>query len=401
MRRTILILASLVGSVQAQTVSWGKAAPLREIPDTIALRYPSVVISDDTTFVAGNHFPSDVDRVAARRRLVIARSPGGMLPIPNGAFDFAFPHLARDRRGLLHLVWAEFADSSGSLMAWMTPPATLWHSKYANGRWSSPKKIFTGRMTWSGDGRSMTTDSTGNVHIAFPALLPGGPFAVVYIRIDSSGPVAEQHLSPGAGYASITALTRDSLLIAYSTSDSLTPKGGSSIFVRVSSDGGRSWAPSTAIVRSDHRNGSAPLVERTLTGLDAFWVESSRSSDGRSVLRRFSTRTTTGPWTEIAPAYAIEGAPVRVVSAGVVCRSYAAIIETLNGSPNDASIRLVAVAVRNGRSSATRLFQDLDGAMAVGIGADRGQIRVIFAGIRHGELRAFPATATGRACQTM
>jgi hypothetical protein len=39
--------------------------------------------------------------------------------------------------------------------------------------------------------------------------------------------------------------------------------------------------------------------------------------------------------------------------------------------------------------------------MAVGIGADRDRFRLIFAAIRHGEQRAIPATATGRACRTM
>ena len=402
MRRAFLILFCVAADVEAQGVTWGKMSPVREIPDTIALRYPAVVVSGDTTIVAANHFPNDLDRVAGRRRLVIARSPGGMLPIPNGSFDFAFPHLARDARGTLHLVWAEFADSSGSLTAWMTPPTSLWHSVLRNGRWSMPRKIFAGRrLSWTGDGRSMVSDAAGNIHIAAPALPATGQFAVVHLRVDSAGTVTEQDLAPGAAYASITHLSGDSLLIAFSTSDSETPKGGSSILVRTSADGGRSWTSPSVIDRSDHHTGSAPLVERTSNGLEAFWVEPSRSSKGGSAVRRFSARSSAGKWTAIEPEYAIEGAAVRVVSSGAVCGSYAAILETLNGSPNDPAIRLIGLAVYNGRLAATPLFPDLEGAMAVGIGADRDGFRLIFAAIRHGEQRAIPATATGRACRTM
>ena len=402
MRRAFFILFCVAGGIEAQGVSWGKMSPLREMPDTIALRYPTVVVSGDTMIVAGNHFPSDLDRIASRRRLVIARSPGGMLPIPDGSFDFAFPHLARDARGALHLVWAEFPDSSGSLTAWMTPPTSLWHSVLRDGRWSTPRKIFAGRrLSWTGDGRSIVTDGAGNIHIAAPALPATGQFAVVYLRIDSVGSVTERDFAPGAAYASITRLRGDSLLIAFSTSDSQTPNGGSSILLRASPDGGRSWTSPAVIDRSDHRSGSAPLVERTSVGLEAFWVEPSRSSKGGSVLRRFAARSAAAKWTEIEPAYAIEGAAVRVVSSGTVCGSYAAILETLNGTPNDPIIRLIAVTVRNDRFAAAPLFQDLDGAMAVGIGADRDGFRLIFAAIRHGEQRAIPATATGRACRTM
>ena len=401
MRRAFLVLVCLVESVHAQTVTWGDMAALREIPDTIALRSPSIVLAGDTIIVAGNHFPSDVDRVASRRRLVIARSPGGMLPIPSGAFDFAFPRIARDARGALHLVWAEFADSSGSLSAWMTPPTSLWHSMFTNGRWSAPKKIFTGRtVSWAGDGRLLVRDSSGNIHIAVPALLPTGAFAVVYLRIDSSGVVAERDFSPGAAYASITRLSGDSLLIVYATADSLTPKGGASTLVRASGDGGRSWAPPVAVARSDRGLTSPPLVEGTSTGLAAFWTEESRDSRG-PVLRGFYGRASSATWKEISPSLNLDGMPIRLVSAAARCGSFAIVAELLGGPPNNPTIQLVAVVGSDGRISATRLFRDLEIAMSVGIGADGQRVQLIFSAVRRGERRAIPATAIGRACQTM
>jgi len=376
-------------------------APFRQMPDTVALRTPSVVVAGDTTIVAGNHFPSDVDRVAARRRLVIARSPGGMLPIPDGSFDFAFPQLVRDARGTLHLVWAEFADSSGSLAAWMSPPTSLWHSSFRNGRWSTPRKIFAGRrLNWSGDGRAVTSDAAGNIHIVAPALPTDGPFAVVHLRIEPNGAVTERALTPGASHASITRLSRDSLVIASSTSDSLTPKGGSSILLRVSPDGGRSWAEPLAIVRSERRNASPPLVEPTPAGLDAVWIEESRTPSGGRVLRRFSARSPSAPWHEKTPAVSVDGTPVRLVSAAA-CGAYALIVETLGGSMNDPTIRLVAIGVRDDRVEVTPLLPELDGAMAVGVGAEREGFRLVFSAVRHGELRAVPATTTGRVCRTM
>jgi hypothetical protein len=385
----------------AQSVTWSQPVPLG-LPDTISLRAPSVVVSGDTTIVAGNVFPKDIDGVIGHRRLVIVRSPGGILPIPDGSFDFAFPHITRDNRGALHLAWAELADSSGSVAAWMTPPTSLWHSVFTNGRWSTPHKIFSGRtVNWAGGQRSMTSDSTGRIHIAVPALLAAGRFAVVYLRIDTSGAVEEHDFSPGAGYASMTNVARDSLVIAYSTSDSLTPKGGSSIMVRVSPDGGRSWGAPTPIARSERRNTSPPVVEHARTGLDAFWLEEPRARGGPQVLRGFSTRSPSAAWAEIAPAYVVDGLPVRLVSAGTSCGSYAVIVETLSGPPNDPSVRLVDVAVRDGRFIATDLFPDLATAMSVGIGADRDRVQLMFTALRRNEQRGISATATGRACRTM
>jgi hypothetical protein len=401
-RLAILLLFGLAHAARGQAIAWSNWSALRDLPDTIALRAPSVVANGDTMFVAGNVFPKDINQFVGRRRLVIARSPGGMLPIPPGSFDFAYPRLARDGRGALHLVWAEFADSSGSLAAWMTPPTSLWHSIFRNGRWSPPHRIFAGRtLTWAGDGRPMTTDSSGNIHIAVPALLSAGQFAVVHLRIDSSGAVVENDFSPGASYASITRLSRDSLLIAYSTSDSLTPTGGSSIFVRVSSDGGRSWATPISITRSERRNASPPVVEATRTGLDAFWVEDSRNPAGPQVFRAYTTRSPKASWVEITPAYVIEGMAVHGLSAGTACGSYSVILEILSGPQNDPTIRLVNLAVYDGRLTATPLFPDLVTAMSAGMGADRERISLIFSAIRPGEQRAIPATASGRACRTM
>jgi hypothetical protein len=375
--------------------------PLREFADTIGLRFPSLVFAGDTVIVAGNHFPADIGLLTGHRRLVVGRVPGGMMPIPAGAFDFAFPRLAVGANGSLHLVWAEFADSTGSAAAWTSPPTSLWHSMFVGGRWSTPRKIFSGRtVSWSGEGRLMTRDSRGNIHVVVPALLAAGRFAVVYLRIDTSGTVAEQDFSPGAGYVTITNLAQDSLLVAYSTSDSLTPKGGSSILVRVSPDGGQSWGAPVVIVRSERRNSSPPFVERTETGLHAVWVEMPRTSADHPVLRAFSTRSAAAAWTEITPPHAFDEMPVHLVSTGTACGTYA-IAELLGGSPADATMHLVAVTVRDGRFIASRLFQDLETAMSIGVATGRGEIRVIFSAIRKGEQRAIPATASGRACRTM
>jgi hypothetical protein len=400
-RQAILLLASLAQVIGAQQTSWSIPVELG-LPDSLSLRAPSVVVVGDTTIAAGNVFPKDVDQFIGRRRLAIVRSPGGMLPIPAGSFDFAFPHLARDSRGALHLVWAELADSTGSFAAWTRPPISLWHSVFSNARWSSPNKILSGRtINWAADGRPMIVDSKGTVHIAVPALLPAADFAVVYLRIDAAGSLTEHDFTPGAGYASITQLSGDSLLIAYSTSDGLTPKGGSSILARVSGDGGRTWDPPLPIARSARRNASPPLLESTPTGLIAFWVDDARNADEPQTLRAFSTRTPSAAWVEITPPYSLEGVLVRLVSAGTPCGSYAIVAEILSGTANDPTIRLVDVAARDGRLTGTALFPDFATATSVGIGADRDRLRLMFSALRRNEQRGISATATGRACRTM
>ena len=401
MRHVFLLLACSANALGAQGTTWGAPVKLG-IPDSVSLRAPSVVVAGDTTIAAGNVFPKDLDQFAGRRRLAIVRSPGGLLPIPAGSFDFAFPRLARDFRGALHLVWAELSDTTGSLVAWTTPPTSLWHSVFANQRWSRPQKILSARtINWAADGRPMIVDSTGTIHIAVPALLPAADFAVVYLRIDSAGLVTERDFTPGAGYASITRLALDSVLIAYSTSDSLTPKGGSSIIARVSGDGGRTWAAPQAIARQTRRNASPPLIEYTPTGLMAFWAEEARDAGETQTIRAFSTRSPTARWSELAPPYAVDGILVRLVSARAQCDSYAVVAEILGGTANDPTVRLVDVAVRDGRLVGTALFPDLAMATSVGIGADRDQLRLMFSALRRNEQRGISATATGRVCRTM
>jgi hypothetical protein len=92
---------------------------------------------------------------------------------------------------------------------------------------------------------------------------------------------------------------------------------------------------------------------------------------------------------------------VHVTSAGTRCGSYTVLLEVLSGPQNDPAIRLVDVAVRDGRLDATPLFSDLITGMSAGLRADHERIHLIFSAIRTGEQRAISATATGRACRTM
>ena len=323
------------------------------------------------------------------------------MPVPSGSFDFAFPRVTRDNRGGLHLVWAELADTTGSISAWGRPPIALWHSTFSNGRWSAPQNLLSARsVSWSSDGRPIVSDSAGRIHVVVPVAL-ADHLAVIYLRIDPSGVVEQKEFSAGAGYASITYLGGDSLLIALSTSDPLTPRGGSSILYRVSSDGGRSWTDPAVIARRSQRNASSPLVERTRTGLAAFWVEDPRTAGGMQTMRGFSARSTNDVWTEISPAYAIDGMAFHFASAGTACGVHAVILEILRGPSSNPTMHLVDVAARDGRLTATELFPDLVTAASMGVGADRNRIRLMFSAVKANAQRAIPATAVGRACQTM
>jgi hypothetical protein len=224
--------------------------------------------------------------------------------------------------------------------------------------------------------------------------------AIVYFRINPSGDIEQELEWSGGSYASITSIGGDSLVVAYATADSQTPRGGSALFTRQSGDRGRSWAEPQLVTRSAKRNASPPVVERSGTELHVLWIESGRFGDEQNQIRAF-TAAPNGGWTEASGRVSITGLPIRLVSAGNRCGDYAALAEVIDNIQTDPRMHLVAFRVRDHQLFQARVLPQLEMTGNVGLTAVGNSLRIVLSTARPGEETVITATATSRACAAM
>jgi len=396
--RAFILVALFPFTLIAQGSHWNRFAEFGVIADTLMMRWPSLVTRGDTSVIAANVFPATATEFSGEKRLAIVQVPGGMLPIPDGAFVFVHPHLVTDSEGTLHLVWAEPGTAGESTSSFMAPRVSLWHAAFRAGRWSTPNKVLSGRsLGWFGTGRPVIPGTAGRIHIVVTAVLDDGQIVITYLRLAENGSVEQESHWSGGAYASITALRGDSVLVSFSTADALTPRRGSSTFVRVSGDGGRSWAEPAVITRSAERPGSPPMVEQFGSEFHALWAE---QRPGGSVVRGFIAASPLEPWREIESPLPLRGLPIRIVGAAARCGQYAVLFETMVGTPPDARIRIVEVYAHGNRLFGQEVFPQGETAGNVAIAPAGDSLRIVLSLVRRGEKTTVNATSNGRACGT-
>jgi hypothetical protein len=399
--KSLLLTACLAATLDAQTSRWHRLDAYRGIADSLTMHWPSLAMAHDTMIVAANIFPSDAQMPTGKRRLAILRTPGRPLPLPAGDFSFAHPQLVIGARGALHLLWVEPNHSADTLSAWSSPGASLWHSSYRNGAWSKPRQLLGGRfLIWASEGRAVVSDGAGRVHIVVPAALDDGQLAIVYLRLGDDGTVENEIRWPGGSQASLTSLRHDSVLVAYSTADSLTQRRGSTVLVRISGDRGGTWSAPLAVTRSDRRNVSPPIVEQSGSELHALWIEQTATNNPPAVVRGFISRSPFDRWSEVEPPSPTRGVPLRFLSAGTQCGGYAALVEFIENPMSDARMRIAEVFIRDKHFIASDVFPQLETAASVGLAPKGDSLRIVLSVVRPREKTAVNATAIGRACGT-
>ena len=398
-RRACLAALFVAGPVlPAQAPIWDRFVRFPALADSLQVRWPSVVVIGDTVVVAANLFPTDTGTFSLKNTITIVRAPGGPLPLPAGPFTFQHPQLASDGRGNLHMVWGEPRDGMSSFALWLAAPASLWHSVLRNGRWSQPRKLLAGNfLNWRGDGRQLVCDASGRLHIVLPGSIPGA-LAIVYLRVNALGELEDEAHWPGGTYATITPIGGDSLIVAYATADSLTPRRGSAMFTRFSRNGGRAWEAPSLITRSTQRNISPVVIERSKTDLHALWVE--EGSKGGEV-RAYTASSPNSSWKEVPTKLPFPGVLFRVTSAGASCGQYAVLMEYAASMNFDARLQVLAVRVHDGRTVGSEIFPQLQAAVNVGVATDGNSLRIVFSAANPGDETTMSATATGRVCAAM
>jgi hypothetical protein len=118
-----------------------------------AMRYPTIASNGPETYVAGSvGFDVPIARFRHLRlgryqwppRLSLARPGMGRVTTLSGAHWFAYPDVAIDGQGTVHVVWGD-ADEAPPPTPPALPPTltTIWYARYFHGAWSAPRGSAT------------------------------------------------------------------------------------------------------------------------------------------------------------------------------------------------------------------------------------------------------------------
>jgi hypothetical protein len=233
------------------------------------LRSPSLVCVNDTVYIAANVFPTDGAVDIGRRAMVLARVPGQPLPLPDGDFTFAYPSLVR-RGESLDLFWGEFATAVVAPRDWLGSVTAIWHAEFHRGKWTQPELVLHGygiywaeEQTWN-----VTVDDGGRLHVVVPAALIVGHVNLIHVA-GVTGDWKTQDLGFLANYASVVAMSANTLLVAYAAVS--RPGDHGSIFTTKSSDGGAHWSPGVLLGSTPGRTMYSPELIRSGNAVQLLW----------------------------------------------------------------------------------------------------------------------------------
>jgi hypothetical protein len=304
----LLACARSYGYAQARVCaygSWSEPATVRDQPPD--LRYPSVAVGIGDVLVIGLAGLGASANSAAGTAPPAVRAPGLRLvrlgdrsPVPVlREFTFAYPRAAVDRRGVLHVLWAEpdsgqrpstaFGDEFRRLRL-----TSLWHVTYRHGEWGRPERIYrSGEIRWSPVAISaLVADSARGMHLVFTGDSPTGMWTLTHLAlIDGRWRATELRTSTPAVYAGLAVGHGRQLAIAYvaAAHDTLGSRSNS-VFVARSADAGATWDAPVEVSLPAERPAYEPrvLIDSADT-LHVLWTQFGGELGGSAVWHVVST----------------------------------------------------------------------------------------------------------------
>jgi hypothetical protein len=153
---------------------------------------------------------------------------GSRFPWPTGISSPKWPRAVASAPGgdTLHVIWLESADSATD----QHRASTLWYSRLIKGAWSMPERLLAAhRINWSPGTASVIIGSNGAVHVIATTSTPGKGSFVAYLRRDRRGwSSLEEPVIGLPNFATIAALSGDSVLIGFQASDALARESNGS-----------------------------------------------------------------------------------------------------------------------------------------------------------------------------
>jgi hypothetical protein len=243
---------------------WREPRSVAPIDDHAVARYPRLAIGPNVAYVVGVDIQLFDERVLGPDILVARRIGERAIGRPRGDFTFMAPRAAVDRRGRLHLLWAEADTVPPRLEArdWsMRQPITLWTSVYEPSiGWSAPRVLERlPALKWT----NRSGDALGNSGLA--QILPvwsrravrSGGRSFYYILGESDWQRRDVPLHRSPTYASAAGDGRR-VFVAYTASDSKWASSennpartdANSVFIVASGDSGISWSQPRLVSQS-------------------------------------------------------------------------------------------------------------------------------------------------------
>lgn len=272
-----------------------------ELLSVVPRFHPVVATGTNDIVVAGNtvqypwflNHPFHVQRVdryadslAGR---VISQTRGNLGP-PSGDFVFAFPQVAVDVKGTVHMVWAEPNPNSLEALRNRSQPLSrpsftqVYYAAYRNGVWTTPNRIYQERLYWGAQNSpTFTIDADGALHLAFPTLTT--ETRVAYLRRDTeSWENRSPEIARPAPYVSLVTDADERLHLAYVS----TPAAGgrtTQLLYRHSDDKGQTWSEPVLTNSEQTKQAGRPILLEGPSGtLHLLWVTDADTSTYREVV---------------------------------------------------------------------------------------------------------------------
>lgn len=270
-----------VSPAACPTIGWS-VLETTSTPALVRLRY-GIVDSIRLVFAqAANETPKQVWTYFSGAEPVPMPEPGLLNAQVRGAAD-----------GPLHLVWG--SDSPPGFEDFYS--TRLWHSSFAEGRWSEPEMIAHARKLFWGGSRQLAIDAAGRVHVAMEATDSVFSKIIHIVRSDSS---VFQHQVASSGVAAEVAIAvsgSDTIVIAYLAPVQHGDKN--SVFFVRSLNAGTLWSKESLLQFSNSL--AANNLQAHLAGstIHLLWLQS-RSGSNHDILRYLRSDDLGGTW--LAPA---------------------------------------------------------------------------------------------------
>ncbi len=368
-----LLLAS---GCRAQTLplaspsEWSAPIDLPQMPPNRLHRWPIMTAVHDTIYIAANIYPIDGTEVGARP-IYLARIPGGPLPAPPGDFQFVYPKIAAAPDGDVHLIWAEFDSTQQSISSWDSAPmTTLWHSVFANARWSVPRQVLEADwIEWPRGGGNVAVDAVGRVHLV-AWTVRDSVAGIEHVIGSSAGWRANRTPAKRRHQAAVEAIG-DSIFLAF-TEASFDPSDTTGVTLALSPNGGTEWTATAVIQRLGGRQASSLHLIRRGASLYLAWAESPPRQFGRDTLRIVRLDSRLRP----APVAAVALPPgASTVAVTEACDSLAVLVETFSLRPRT----FVGTINHKGEASLNSLRPPDEIAVFAAIGSAMRSVAVVLA----------------------
>jgi hypothetical protein len=276
-------------------------------PAASLARWPSIAVSGQSAYIAGTDLANFTNHAVRRNAVAVWTIGGRSIGRPAGTFRYFYPQLLADRKGRLHLIWAEAASRSAPItgagwldMGWPGHEFTaLWTAVYDPARgWSLPRKLLTGSgLKWNSLARVEGDDARDQGMVAIAAEEVGGQRAhgaVVHLQNDSLIAFSVS-MSSIPAYTSITRRGSDVFLGFIASAQDRLPDENS-VFLQRSRDGGTTWDREVLVSRSGRAAALELRVHATPDGhIHLVWRQTSDTTSSQ-VIRHLASRDGGRTW---------------------------------------------------------------------------------------------------------